>query len=482
MVIYGISVQAAFAYDLIETPQGPAARTTQSISGDYMQFIESGNLSAELRPLYTTVDDPSFHIVGSGGPLAGVGDVIVTTPRGTFRCTGALLLTGQHVLTAGHCITNSLGNVDAISGTVTFDVSAGPDTPISITTFTKHPAWDGDLARGNDVAVLTLATIAPPNVPRYDIDRTPLDDIGTIVDKAGYGKSGTGNTGATLPSGTKREGMNRYDAVADVMLIALDYVPGIDFVPGSVLQYDFDNGLVQNDAFDFFFDITNLGLGVDEVSSAPGDSGGPSFSNNAITGITSYGIRLIFTPGGQTSDVNASLDSSFGEFSGDTRVSSYTSFVDSVVPQVFCGRTIGSFATVIIGTSGNDKLSGTSGDDLIDAKEGNDSIKGNGGNDCLIGGLGNDKISGGLGDDEAHGGDGIDHMTGRDGNDKLFGEGDNDIISGGQGNDVLDGGNGSDIVLGREGDDTMSGGPGNDTCVGQTGTDTADASCEVSAP
>ncbi len=478
MIIYGVSVQAAFAHDLIETPKGPAARITQGLSGDHRQFHEFGNLRAELRPLYTTVDDPSFHIVGSGGPLAGVGDVIIVRSDGTFRCTGALLPTGQHVLTAGHCITNDLGSMIATSGTVTFNAITGP-TPISITTFTKHPAWDGNLARGNDVAVLTLATIAPSNVPRYDIDRTPLDDISTIVDKVGYGKSGTGDTGATLPSGTKREGMNRYDALADVMLDALDLVPGVDFVPGSVLQYDFDNGFVQNDAFDFFFDIPHLGLENNEVMSAPGDSGGPSFSNNVITGITSYGVRLNFN-NGSSSDVNAILDSSFGEFAGDTRVSSYAPFVDSVVPQVFCGRTIGSFATVIIGTSGNDKFSGTSGDDLIDGMEGNDSIKGNDGNDCLIGGLGNDKISGGLGDDEIHGGDGIDHITGRDGNDNLFGEEGNDIISGGQGNDSLDGGNGDDIVLGREGDDTMSGGLGNDLCIGQAGTDTADLSCEGS--
>ena len=481
LIIYGVFVQTAFAYDLIATPKGPAARSAQSFSGNYKQFEEFGNLTAEIRPLYTTVDNPSFHIVGFGGPLAGVGDAIITTSRGTFRCTAALLPTGQHVLTAGHCITNNLGNVDAISGTVKFNVT-GTDAPISITTFTKHPAWNGDLFRGNDLAVLTLSSIAPSNVPRYDIDRTPLDDLNTIVDKVGYGKSGTGNTGATLLSGTKREGMNRYDALADVMLIDLGRAPGVGFVPGSVLQYDFDNGLVQNDAFNFFFGIPNLGLGVNEVLSAPGDSGGPSFSNNVITGITSYGVTLHSTLDGSTSDVNTILDSSFGEFGGDTRVSSYTSFVDSIVPQIFCGRSIASFTTVIIGTLANDKLIGTSGDDLIDGKEGNDSIKGNGGNDCLIGGLGNDRISGGLGDDETHGGDGIDHITGRDGNDILFGEEGNDIISGGVGNDSIDGGNGDDIVLGREGDDTMSGGSGNDSCIGETGTDTTDVSCEVSMP
>ncbi len=474
-------MQPVFAHELIETPKGPAARTVQNLSGDYRQFLEFGDLRAELRPLYTTADDPSFHVVGPGGPLAGVGDVLITTSVGTFRCTGALLPTGQHVLTAAHCITNSAGTLDAISGTVMFDANPGLDTPIPITTFTKHPAWDGDLFRGNDIAILTLSSIAPPNVPRYDIDRNGADDLSVIVNKAGYGKSGTGLTGATLSSGIKREGDNRYDALADLMLSALGLIPGTNFVPGSVLQYDFDNGFAQNDAFDFFFGINHLGFGADEVSSAPGDSGGPSFSNNVITGVTSYGITLEFGDG-STSDVNAILDSSFGEFSGDTRVSSYASFVDSVVPQVFCGRPIGSFSAVITGTSGNDRISGTPGDDLIDAKEGNDSIKGNGGNDCLFGGLGNDKISGGLGDDEVHGGPGIDHITGRDGSDKIFGEEDDDALSGGQNNDTIDGGPGNDRVLGREGDDTMTGGADFDSCYGESGVDTADVSCEVAVP
>lgn len=192
---------------------------------------------------------------------------------------------------------------------------------------------------------------------------------------------------------------------------------------------------VQNDAFDFFFGIANLGLGIDEAMSAPGDSGGPSFSNSVITGVTSYGITLEYNDG-SASDINAILDSSFGEFSGDTRVSSYVSFVDSLVPQVFCGRQISSFAAVIMGTFGDDKISGTAGDDLIDWKEGNDSIKGNGGNDSL---------------------------------------------SGGAGNDSMDGGNDNDVLLGREGDDVMIGGSGADSCVGDVGVDTLSSTCEISA-
>jgi Ca2+-binding RTX toxin-like protein len=185
-------------------------------------------------------------------------------------------------------------------------------------------------------------------------------------------------------------------------------------------------------------------------------------------------------------------------------------------PQIFCGRNILEFATVITGTSGDDILFGTSGDDLIDAKEGNDSVQGLDGDDCLIGGdgadrlsggngndylqgdAGDDSLNGGAGDDSLHGGldndtlsgsAGIDTLNGDDGNDSLkgglgndflFGGAGDDILSGGDDNDSLDGGANNDYVLGRDGDDTMLGGSGGtDVCVGGAGSDTGDVECEI---
>lgn len=101
-------------------------------------------------------------------------------------------------------------------------------------------------------------------------------------------------------------------------------------MPGSVLQYDFDNGNPENDAFDFFFAKPDTGLGTDEVMSAPGDSGGPSQKMGILTGVTSYGMTLSFN-NGTTSDVTPDLDSSFGEFGADTRVSKYAAWIDSIV-------------------------------------------------------------------------------------------------------------------------------------------------------
>ena len=63
------------------------------------------------------------------------------------------------------------------------------------------------------------------------------------------------------------------------------------------------------------------GFGVDEVVSATGDSGAPSFINGAVVAVTAWGGRLDVT------DVTAELDSSWGEIAFDTRVSSLRDFI-----------------------------------------------------------------------------------------------------------------------------------------------------------
>jgi len=295
-----------------------------------VKVIEAGELRAEVRPLYTTFGNPDNYETPSGGVYDGVGDLILARADFTVRCSGALLTDGIHVLTAAHCVTDDGGDLNLRSGKITFEGET-KDFRISVKASATevHPDWDGDVFRGNDIAVLKLVSEAPDEITRYDIDRNGDDDV-NVGDKAGYGRSGDGDDGDVMPSGTKRDGQNKYDDVADTMLKALGLRSGTDFVPGSVLQYDFDNLDPENDAFGFFFKNPDLGLGLPEVNSAPGDSGGPTLTSDGITGITSYGVRLS-TIFGSTSDVDDELNSSFGEFSGDTRVSMYATFIDGVL-------------------------------------------------------------------------------------------------------------------------------------------------------
>jgi len=491
VMIIIISPSSVFAVEVVLPPQaapedfpgqGPPEDLPEQVPPDVgrrneIRIIEHGNLRAEMRLLYTTVDSPANHVVAAGGTLDGVGDVRITTATCNentgqfgcfFRCSGSLLLSGKHVLLAAHCITDGSGVIDAQTATVTFETASG-DEEIAVTTFDKHPDWNGNSSIGNDIALLTLATEASASIDRFDIDRVASDDVGAKVKKTGYGRSGTGLTGDTLASGTKRTGFNIYDQTHDEMMTALN----VGFVSGAVLQYDFDNGTVPIDAFDFFFNNPQLGVSplTDEVMSAGGDSGGPSTSSPIITGVTSYGIRLSFMSGPppRTSDIDNDLNSSWGEFAGDTRVSSYAAFIDSIAPA-FCGKFESDFNR-IDGTAGNNIIGGTNGPDLIFGGAGDDHIQGLGGDDCIFGEGGNDTISGGPGNDEISGGDGADHITGRAGNDTLFGDAGDDIISGGADNDTIEGGLGNDQITGRDGNDTISGNDGNDLISGGPGAD-----------
>lgn len=318
-------MKPALSYGRIISPTFSVLATLGLCLGQ-VGSVQAG-LIYSLNELLVSADDPNNHVVGAGGNLDGVGDVILSlNSGGAIRCTGSLLPTGRHLLTAGHCVTDDNGVLDVSNATVSFSGDNGTYVA-SAQSFTEHPDWDGDLFRGNDLAIVELTAEVPEEISRYDL-YTASNEVGLVHEKTGYGTSGTGDTGAVLSSGTKRTGNNVYDSTSDLMLSAFGLTPGVDFVAGGVLQFDFDNGLAANDAFGFFFGLSDLGLGSDEVNSAPGDSGGPTFIDGLIAGVTSYGVSLQFS-NGSTADVDqpASTNSSFGEFSGDTRVSHYADWI-----------------------------------------------------------------------------------------------------------------------------------------------------------
>jgi len=286
--------------------------------------LNNSLIQTQVQPLYTTAGNPDDYLVSPGTGYDGVAQLSLGDFWGT-SCTGGLLGTGAHILTAAHCLTDDFGNLEFWDGTATFELSTG-DVNLSIADIFVHDDWTGDIYNGYDIAILELTDIAPDTVDRYDIYRNN-DEVGKIGDKVGYGGSGNGNVGDVFWDGLKRSGQNRYDASGDLF----NQLSSDNF-SDALLAYDFDNGLAANDAFGYWFgdDYADLGLGLNEVNAGSGDSGSPTFIDGAIAGVTSFMLRVYYL-NGISSDIDDALNSSFGEFAFDTRASSYTNWIDDIL-------------------------------------------------------------------------------------------------------------------------------------------------------
>lgn len=351
---------------------------------------------------------------------------------GQVDCTGSLLLSGQHVVTAAHCVADRL--VSDNSYQVYFDVPEGRQS-VRVQQIFVHPNWDSsDPDSNNDVAILWLASSAPDGADRYDIYRNG-DEVGQVATLVGYGQPGTGSVGELVGDfpAIRRLGTNRIDGLGDV----LNRQSNVAVLPGTQLIYDFDNGTDRNDGLGRDFGLRDRGTGSTEVGSSSGDSGGPLFLSNRVAGVVSYGA----VPRATGADVTGANDTSYGEIFAATRLSAFATWIDSTI-----ARTL----------SGNDLLIGTNRPDTLSGNQGNDTLSGRGGNDFL---------SGGRDDDRLEGGDGDDDLYGNLGNDLLFGEAGNDSLFGGQGDDTLIGGDGNDWLSGDRGVDLLTGGAGVDRFI-----------------
>ena len=304
-------------------------------------------------------------------------------------CSGSLLTGGLHILTAAHCLTNSNGQLDPnVVGNTTaiFSLSNEPLFPspngifenIEVSDFFVFPGWKPEsiyAGDDGDIAVLKLAKPAPTAIEQYDIYRG-TDEIGQIFTMVGYGLTGTGYQGFDISNfdGSKRFGKNKFEAFRDIFN-DFAQLPDLTISQGQLL-FDFDNGNPENDAFGVHFGIHDLGLGFNEVNTALGDSGGPSFllddeGNKLIAGITSYGFSDVWDtngdgiidtrlfPNNPITDVVIEGDgnASFGEFAGVMRVSAYASFIDDVMagkvrPTASVPEPSSILGTLIFGTWG----------------------------------------------------------------------------------------------------------------------------------
>ncbi|MET7417709.1 lamin tail domain-containing protein [Dactylosporangium sp. NPDC005555] len=145
------------------------------------------------------------------------------------------------------------------------------------------------------------------------------------------------------------------------------------------------------------------------------------------------------------------------------------------------GLTCQAVDNVIVGTTGNERLTGTAGADLILGRGGNDVVTGGGGADCVVTGPGNDVITTLGGDDriDAGGGNnvvdagaGTNSVTAASGNDVITTGAGDDRIEAGGGNNVIRAGDGANVVVTESGNDSITTGAGDDRVDAGNGNNT----------
>lgn len=241
-------------------------------------------------------------------PWAGVGSVIVGD-----RAFSGVVIGSRHVLTAGH--------VPGQPAHTKFQLNlGGPPHVIPVAGVYRHPRFKNFDPRQprDDLAVLVLAEDVPAGVPTYRLHHGDID-AGTVLTFVGYGGSGDGNEGTTVPGSpdVKRVGRNAADAFAQDAF-------GIK----RVFYLDFDGPGAEN-----LVGGEGLGNAV-ESSFAGGDSGSPSFLCEGGTGDRCAGGHWVVA--GINTFVSAPAGrpgkpGTFGTLGGGMVVSAYVDWIEGVL-------------------------------------------------------------------------------------------------------------------------------------------------------
>lgn len=297
------------------------------------------------------VNDPQFKV--GADKHTGVGGLIINTDEldaaGFISLCTASFIGARTLITAAHCLD------DPTTNRIRFRTGAGNglrgstfDAQYEAISYWIHP--DFVSVGANDIAFIRLGEAAKNGEDIYDT-YTGSDELGKVHTKVGFGTTGEGTAGTrgiTDPNDDfdKRAGNNIYESLGSFIF---------SDVGDDVLLFDFDSGLAANDVYGFIDRAfcggngscgvgEQLGVYIDgvftEANSSPGDSGGPTFIDGLLAGITSFGITGAIFDGGCGPgfiDPDGNLpgagtggrctNSSFGELSGDTRVSFFQNLV-----------------------------------------------------------------------------------------------------------------------------------------------------------
>ena len=249
------------------------------------------------------INNPFYLPPRTSGIHSGIANLNLNFSGGLGGCTGSLLGTGRHVLTAAHCVTNPAGVIEATGGTVRFrNPNSGANADYQVSAIAVKTGYSGEVIDGKDVAILTLSDEVASYVQRYNIATTY--GMNEVVRFAGFGGTGTGFTGdGNFVDNDQfgnnyvlREGFNVFQNFCSA-------VPSSDFLPGlTECSTSSTNGAIwmsdfTDPDFEQFAGLCTVygrcgpGLGSpNEVMIGRGDSGGAAFNLGwDILGVASWG-------------------------------------------------------------------------------------------------------------------------------------------------------------------------------------------------